>query len=166
MSFHMPSSPLSFRTLHVGLPGCLLGVLLAALAACSPKPPAHSPEAQALRSYFAAFNRHDPAAAAALLAPNVKWMTVDTDKLTVEGQGREAVRDWLTGYFQAQPDVRSEFLSLEQTGILLAVRGRVSWTTAGTPRVEESHAVYEIRNGLITNVWFFPAVRQTPDSRK
>jgi ketosteroid isomerase-like protein len=166
MSFHMPSSPLSFRTLVVALRRSLLGVLLVVLAGCSPKSTADSPEAQTLRAYSAAFNRHDPAAATALLAPNVKWMTVDTDKLTVEGQGREAVRDWLTGYFQAQRDVRSEFLSLEQTGILLAVRGRVSWTAAGNQRVEESHAVYEVRNGLITNVWFFPAVRQPPNSKK
>ena len=120
----------------------------------------NTPEAIALRAYLNAFNRHEPDAVAALLAPNVKWMTVDIDKLTVEGQGRDAVRDWLAGYFKAQPDVRSEFVSLDQTGILIAVRERVSWTAAGGRRVQESHAIYEIRNGLVTHVWYFPAVRQ------
>lgn len=118
-------------------------------------------EARTLRTYLDAFNRHDPAAVAAMLSPTVKWFSVDSDKLNLEGDGREAVRLWLTQYFQSQPDVRSEFLSLEQTGILVAVREEVTWTDASRARHrQQSHGVFQIRQGLITHVWYFPAARQ------
>jgi ketosteroid isomerase-like protein len=160
---------------RVRFPGTLVFAAIAVLfisPACAPTP-GETAQAKVLHAYLAAFNRHDAAAVAALLAPRVKWMTVDTDKLTVEGEGRDAVRTWLESYFKAQPDVRTEFLSLEQTGILLAVRERVTWTMGGKSRRQQSHAVYEIRDGLVRNVWYFPAVREDaansnpePETRK
>lgn len=151
----------------------LLPVLsLLGLAACARKT-AETPQARVLHAYVDAFNRHDAAAVAALLAPRVKWMTVDTDKLTVEGEGRDAVHSWLDSFFKAEPDVRTELLSLEQTGILLAVHERVTATVNGKTRREQSHAVYEVRDGLLTHVWYFPAVREDasnprpePETRK
>jgi hypothetical protein len=120
-----------------------------------------TPEAAVLRAYRDAFNQHNAEAVAALLSPTVKWFSVDTDKLSVEGDGREAIRIWLIKYFQAQPDVRSEFESLEQTGTLIAVREQVTWTDMDRKQIsQQSHGVFEIRNGLITHVWYFPAARQ------
>jgi hypothetical protein len=147
----------------------LLLVLL--LAACSrapdpssppaTKPAASSIEASTLRSYLDAFNRHDADAVTALLAPNVKWFSVDSDKLTPEAESRDAIRTFLAGYFKRQPDVRAEFLSLEQTGTLIAAREQVTWTSPDRKVVrQQSHAVFEIRQGLIHRVWYFPAARQ------
>src|SRR5438105_4277643 len=67
-------------------------------ASANAKPAPATPEAATLRLYQDAFNRHDPEAAAALLAPNAKWLSVDTDKLSVEAEGREALQQWLAGY--------------------------------------------------------------------
>lgn len=117
-----------------------------------------TPEAIALRAYLDAHNRHEPDAVAALLAPNVKWLALDADKLTVEGDGREAMRAWLKRYYTSLPDVRAEFLSIEQTGAYLSVRERATWTTKeGVKRSQHGHGVFEIRDGLIVRVWYFPA---------
>ncbi len=119
-----------------------------------------TPEAITLRAYLDAGNRHEPDAVAALLAPNVKWFSLDADKLSVDGDGREALRKWLTGYYKSLPDVRSEFLSVEQTGAFLAVRERASWTAKdGTPRSQQAHGIYEVRDGLIARAWYFPSAR-------
>ncbi|MBI2812968.1 MAG: nuclear transport factor 2 family protein [Opitutae bacterium] len=119
-----------------------------------------TPEAVVLRAYLDACNRHEPDAVAALLAPGVKWLSLEADKLTVDGDGREALRTWLAGYFGKLPDVRSEFLSIEQTGAFLSVRERAAWTGKdGTRRSQQSHGVYEIRDGLIARAWYFPSVR-------
>lgn len=119
-----------------------------------------TPEAIVLRAYLDAYNRHEPDAVAALLAPNVKWFSLDGDKLSVDGDGREALHKWLTGYFKSLPDTRSDFLSLEQNGPFLSARERASWTAKdGKPRSQQSHSVYEIRDGLIARVWYFPSVR-------
>jgi hypothetical protein len=119
-----------------------------------------TPEAIVLRAYFEAYNRHEPDAVAALLAPKVKWHSLDGDKLSTDGDGREALRTWLAGAFKARPDTRSDFLNIEQTGAFLSVRERASWTAPdGTKSSQQSHSVYEIRDGLIERVWYFPSVR-------
>jgi hypothetical protein len=120
-----------------------------------------TPEAITLRAYLDAYNRHAPDAVAALLSPAVRWLALEADKLSVEGDGREAMRAWLKRYFTSLPDVRSEFLSIEQAGAFLSVRERASWTTKeGTRRSQQAHGVYEIRDGLIVRVWYFPAVSE------
>ncbi len=119
-----------------------------------------TPEAVILRAYLDAFNRHEPDAIAALLSPKVKWYSLDADKLVADGDGRDALRTWLTGYFKSLPDVRSDFVTIEQTGAFLSVRERAGWTTKdGTRLSQQSHAVYEVRDGLIERVWYFPSVR-------
>lgn len=122
---------------------------------------ADSPEIAVVRAQVAAFNRHDGDALAALLAPEVKWLSVDGDKLSVEGDGREAMRTWLIGYFKSFPDVHSEMADLTQTGAFVSYRERASWTAKdGKPRAQQAIAVYEVRDGLIVRVWYFPAVRE------
>lgn len=119
-----------------------------------------TPEAVVLRAYLDAFNRHEPDAVAALLSPRVKWYSLDADKLVTDGDGREALRAGLAGYFKSLPDVRSDFLTIEQTGAFLSVRERATWTAKDGSRLsQQSHAVYEIREGLIERVWYFPSVR-------
>jgi hypothetical protein len=119
-----------------------------------------TPEAVTLRAYFDAYNRHETDAIAALLSPKVKWFSLDGDKLSTDGDGREALRTWLAGNFKSLPDTRSEFLTIEQTGAFLSVRERATWTAKdGTKRSQQSQSVYEIRDGLIERVWYFPAVK-------
>ena len=125
-----------------------------------------TPEAVVLRAYLDAYNRHEPDAVAALLSPKVKWYSLEGDKLGTDGDGREALRAWLVGAFKSRPDVRSDFLSIEQTGAFLSVRERARWTTAdGTSRSQQSHGVYEIRDGLIERAWYFPALLDPPAPR-
>ncbi len=120
-----------------------------------------TPEAVVLRTYLDAYNRHEPDGVAALLSPKVKWYSLDADKLATDGDGREALRTWLGGYFKSLPDVRSDFLTIEQTGPFLSVRERASWTGKDGARLsQQAHAVYEIRDGLIERVWYFPSVRE------
>ena len=126
-----------------------------------------TPEAVLLRAYLDAYNRHEPDAVAALLSPRVKWYSLDADKLNTDGDGREALRTWLTGYFKSLPDVRSDFLAIEQIGAFLSVRERARWTAKdGTSRSQQSHSVYEIRDGLIERVWYFPSVKDVATAAK
>ena len=126
-----------------------------------------TPEAVVLRAYLDAYNRHEPDRVAAFLAAKVKWLSIDGDKLATDGDGREALRTWLAGYFKSLPDVRSDFLSIEQAGAFLSVRERASWTAKdGTSRSQQGHGVYEIRDGLIERVWYFPSVRDPAPATK
>lgn len=122
-----------------------------------------TPEAMLLRAYLDAFNRHEAEAVAAFCADNFKWFSVDGDKTSVDADGRAPLRDWLVGYFKSLPTVRSEFLSVDQAGPFLTVRERASWDNKEGKRVsQQGFGLYEIRDGLIQRVWYFPAVKDPP----
>lgn len=81
-------------------------------------------------------------------------------QLSTDGDGREALRTWLAGYFKSLPDARSDFLTIEQTGAFLSVCERARWTAKdGTNLSQQAHAIYEIRDGPIERARCFPSVR-------
>lgn len=127
-----------------------------------------TPEAVVLRAYLDACNRLDAEAVAAWCAEKILWLNVDGDKLTPEIQGRAALHQWLVGYYKNLPSARSEFLSLEQAGPFLTVRERASWQNKeGRRLAQQAIGVYEIRDGLIQRVWYYPASREpTPATQK
>ena len=122
-----------------------------------------TPEAVTLRAYLEAFNRHEADTVAALCAENFRWYSMDGGTASVEIEGRAALREWLAGYFKSLPTVRSEFLSIEQTGSFLSVRERPSWDNKEGRRVsQQALGIYEIRDGLIQRAWYFPSVKDAP----
>ena len=121
-----------------------------------------TPEAIVLRAYLDAYNRHDPAAVAATLAPTVKWFGLSADQLSTDGEGRDAVHTWLTAHFKRHPDTRSELSDLTQNGPFLSFRERATWTAKdGTRRSQQSLATAEFRDGLLTRIWYFPAQKDS-----
>jgi hypothetical protein len=126
-----------------------------------------TPEAVVLRSYLDAGNRLDATAVAALCAENFVWLNVEGDKLIPEVQGRAALHEWLVGYYKKLPSARSEFLSIEQAGPFLTIRERASWDNQEGKRLsQQALGVYEIRDGLIQRVWYFPSVKDPAASAR
>lgn len=123
-------------------------------------------EAVALRAYYDAFNRHDADATAALCAEDLRWYSVAGDAVSTDAESRAQLHAWLQGYFAKLPSVRSEVLSLDQAGPFLTVRERASWQDRSGQRVaQQALAVYEIRDGLIRRVWYYPASRDPAPGR-
>lgn len=126
----------------------------------STRAPIVTPEAVALRAYYDAFNRHEADATSAMLAEDVKWYSVAGDTQSLEGDGRVAIHEWLTGYFKQFPDVKSDVLELQQTGAHLFVHERASWTGPdGEKRQQSSLAIYEVRDELVKRAWYYPPAR-------
>lgn len=122
-----------------------------------------TPEAILLRAYLDAFNRHEADAVAAFCAETFKWHSLEGDKASIDAESRTQLRDWLTGYFKSLPTVRSEFLTIDQAGPFLSVRERASWENKAGQRVsQQGFGVYEIRDGLIQRVWYYPSVKDAP----
>lgn len=126
-----------------------------------------TPEAVVLRAYLDASNRMDAAAVTALCAEAFTWYNVEGDKVAPEVQGRTKLLDWLTGYYRNIPSARSEFLALEQAGPFLTVRERTLWDNKEGKRVsQQALGIYEIRDGLIQRVWYYPAAKDEPSALK
>lgn len=126
-----------------------------------------TPEAIVLRAYLDASNRLDAAAVTALCAENFTWYNVEGDQAAPEVQGRTRLLDWLNGYYRNIPSARSEFLALEQAGPFLTVRERASWDSKEGKRVsQQALGIYEIRDGLIQRVWYYPAAKDELPAQK
>jgi len=108
-------------------------------------------------AYAAAFNRHDAAAAASLLAADLQWLAIDNGEAKLEATGRAAMQQWLQNYFAAVPDVRSEMESFARGTQRVAVYECVRWRGESGAQRRCAHGLFEVRGGLIQRVWFWPA---------
>lgn len=112
-----------------------------------------------VEAQFQAFNRHDAAALAAGVAPDFVWLSVSGDSVAVEVRGRAEFERGMAAYFAEFPDVRSAMENAVVNGRFVAFRERVRWTGKNGERSQSSLAVYEVEDGLIRRVWYYPAVR-------
>jgi hypothetical protein len=116
-----------------------------------------TPEA-VVRANSAAFNAQDVAALAATVAEDFVWFNVEGEKISAETRGREALRTGMAGYFKSLPSAKSDIESLSVNGAFVSVKERAKWKSkSGEDRSQAALAIYEVREGLIKRVWYFPS---------
>lgn len=125
----------------------------------SPSPLAEQDPAGIVRAYMEAFNQHNVPALAERVSPDFVWFNVNSDRATVEVKGRDSLRKNLASYFEKTSSVRSEIEDLVIAGDYVSFRERAVWNTLFGERSQSSLAVYEVKNGLITRAWYFPAAK-------
>lgn len=134
---------------------------LARSAAAAP-----SSEESLVRRYVAAFNHHDVDATIACLDSSFRWYAVGGDSLRRIVSGRERQRESLARYYGAFPDAASEADGLIVNGPWVTVRERLRWTGKQGPAENVAIAVYEVREGVIRRVYYFPPVRSEAGGAK
>ena len=107
--------------------------------------------------YMAAYNDHDVAAMLELAHPDIQWLSIDGDEVQVVTEGRDALGEAMRGYFESAPSSRSVIEATMTSGSRVSVRERAEWETASGTRSQAALAVYEIVDGLIRRVWYFPS---------
>lgn len=112
---------------------------------------------QIVREFEAAFNKHDAAAMLALLAADAQWLSVKGSQMATEVEGKIALEKWLQGYFKSCPSCRSSFEQVMPAGSYVTVHEKATWESKSGPKMQKSLGVYEVRDGLIRRVWYFPA---------
>lgn len=119
-----------------------------------------SPVLEVVHEQMDAFNRHDVEAMAAQVAPDFVWLSVDGDEVVVEVRGRMALAEGMRSYFSSLPSVRSEVEAAMVSGSFVTIRERAIWADeSGVERSQVALGVYEVRDGLIQRVWYYPAER-------
>lgn len=111
-----------------------------------------------IQSHVADFNNQDVEGLVANMAEEFVWVQVDGAETAVEADSAEALRSGMAGYFKAVPSVRSSLEHIHASGSYVVARERVRWTGGdGQERSQASWSVYEVRDGVIHAVWYFPA---------
>jgi hypothetical protein len=144
-----------------GVAPCLLALACHRLprVASTPAAPAPEPAAQVVAAFVAAYNRHDVPALLALTDSAIVWLTIAGDSVQVETRGHDQLRASLESYFRSVPTTRSAIDGMTTLGPWVSVRERAHWQGASGPRSQAALAVYEVREGRVRRVWYYPAVR-------
>jgi hypothetical protein len=148
-----------------GRPRSLAALLALALALAAPPRAAaqaagdaSSDPTEVVRRFVEAFDRHELEPLLALAHPDVEWLTVTGAELAVETRGRDALRASLASYFASCPTCRSTVDVYQVIGPYVSALEHAEWEKEGAKRRQSSLSVYEIVDGLVRRVWYFPAV--------
>lgn len=116
-----------------------------------------SGDRETIEKFVAAFNHHDPQAMVDLCHDEVVWFSVVAEKMAPEAKGKQALLEGMQSYFKAVPSVKSVLMSLYPAGPFFHGVERASWEKDGKRVQQCSLTVYEMRDGKIQRVWYFPA---------
>lgn len=123
----------------------LLALTLAGCAAKTEPAERQAPRA-VVEAVFAAFNRHDADAMAALYAPDAVLTSSDR---CAPLEGRDAVRRIHSELFAAAPDIKDDLKEIIAEGDRVAVRFVSSSAVPGAAFEIEIADFFEVKNGLI-----------------
>ena len=112
-----------------------------------------------LDAFVEAFNAHDAARMASLVTDQFQLFYVSKDgKVKLATTGPAALKAEMTQYFQGLPTVRSTIDQRNEVGDYISFRETATWTAKdGGLRTQSSLAVYQLNNGKIHRVWYYPA---------
>lgn len=119
-----------------------------------------SPALRAVERLMRAYNAHDVGAMAQAVTDDIGWFSVEKESIGIEARGRASLLRGMASHFEAIPSARSEVESAEVSGRYVVVRERARWDGPdGNARTQSSLSIYEVRDGLVAAVWYFPAER-------
>ena len=136
-----------------------VAVVVGAAAHAAAQAPAAAEPERVVRAFVDAFNRHDVPGMLALADTAIVWLSVSGDSVLVETRGHEALGRGMAAYFRQIPTARSTLEAVTALGPWVSARERAEWRAASGPRAQASLSVYEVREGRVRRVWYYPVVR-------
>jgi len=106
-------------------------------------------------AYIDAYNEHNIQKMMTFLDEEVYWMSVSGNKINVETSGKSGLEDILKDYFSKIPSTRSELQSVSTNGNFVNAVEKAFWEENGNVQTQCANSVYELKDGLILNIWYF-----------
>lgn len=115
-----------------------------------------------VREFVAAFNSRNIEAMLGAVDENVQWLSVSEAKVTIETEGKNALRESMERYFRNCPSCKSSLEGVRKSGSRVTAMERATWSGKSGLKSQTSLSVYEFRNGKILRVYYFPADVDAP----
>jgi hypothetical protein len=116
-----------------------------------------------VRQFVAAFNARNIESMLAIVDEKVQWLNVDGARVTIEVEGKNALREKMGRYFRSCPSCKSSLDWVRGSGSRVTAIERATWTGRSGLKSQRSLSVYEFRNGKILRVYYFPAEPESPE---
>jgi len=112
-----------------------------------------------IMEHVRAFNAGDVEAMAKMQHPDIQWLSVKGNAVSVEVADRDELTRNMTEYFKSPTKVTGTLRDWSVNVPYVSVTETASWTAKdGTKKSQSSLTVYELENNLIRRVWYYPAV--------
>ena len=113
-----------------------------------------------ISAYMDAYNRCDLNEIKTYFHTDIEWLSVEGSKLEIVSAGKDKLIDDLESYMKNGCTSKSEVSEWSFNGNYVAVRETAFWQSADRKKLSQSAtAVYEIEDGKIRRVWYYPAVK-------
>jgi len=117
-----------------------------------------------VREFVAAFNARNIEAMLGAVDENVQWLMVNEAKVTIETEGKYALRESMVRYFRSCPSCKSSLEWVQKSGSRVTAMERATWSGKSGLKSQASLSVYEFRNGKILRVYYFPTDVDAPSA--
>lgn len=108
----------------------VVAITLVALAAFAPRPAfAVVEHEKRVRDLVDAFNARKPDAMLELVHDDIQWLHVSGTKITLETEGKEALRESMRRYFSSCGSCKSSLEWVQTAGSRVTALERASWTS-------------------------------------
>lgn len=136
----------------------LTGLACLSLISCVTAPmPASSPNRALIEAYTAAFNMQNVSTMATMMHPDIQWITVTAGSSSVTTDGKTKMVAEMGDYFGGSTKITSTLSGWGINGAFVSAIETASWTsTSGAKKAQSSNVIYQIDDGLIRRVWYFP----------
>ncbi|WP_416305831.1 nuclear transport factor 2 family protein [Neptunicella sp. SCSIO 80796] len=119
---------------------------------------ANTPSSESIvLGFVAAFNRHDVDQMLEMVSEDIHWYSVDGRNIGVETTGKQQLQRAMELYFSGIKS-RSTLLSIHGEGNYVVTMEKSRSLTNLYSQPQCSAATYQLDNGKIKAVWYFPAV--------
>lgn len=120
-----------------------------------------SQQAKIISAYSAAWNAKKLGEMAALMHPEIEWLSVVGSAVKVETKGKEQLVDSLKAWFESPSLPTGSLRDWSINGNFVAVTETASWLDdAKQTQSQSSLTVYELEDNLIRRVYYYSSISQ------
>jgi hypothetical protein len=118
-----------------------------------------------VRDFVAAFNARDLSKMLELTDDDIKWLSINGAKISIETEGKTALKTAMEKYFSECPTCKSSLEWVQIAGSRITAMEIARWTSKSGPKEQSSLSVYEFQGGKIARVYYFPAEVEVPPKK-
>lgn len=118
-----------------------------------------SEQSSIISAYSAAWNAKDLPKMAALMHPEIEWLSVEGAKISIETKGKDELLSALEKWFLSPNLPKGSLRDWSINGNFIAVTETASWLDkTNQSQSQSSLTVYELKDKLIRRVYYYPSV--------
>lgn len=108
-----------------------------------------------VQSFVAAYNAHDENLMLTFVDDDIRWMSVKDGTVNTESEGKKELARSMQSYFEGMPSTRADLHDIRATGNFVSAIEEIHWKMDGETQSQCAVSVYELKDTLISNVWYF-----------